>query len=231
MTDKYIEKNKEAYDKIAENFSNKRENLWQFLKPLKKYVQSGDTVLDIGCGNGRLYQLFDKNQVNFVGIDQSEGLIEIAREKYTDAKFVVSGMQDMLLEDSSVDVIFSIAAFHHLPDEKSRVEALKEMKRVAKEDSHIILTNWNTESDWFQQKVESGEYKQDKENKKHFIVPFDDEDGNILGERHYWSFPKEYMQELAEKAELEVAENKYIDLSGDEVEKSEAMNLLSVFKY
>ena len=54
----FIKQNKEVYNKIAKLFSKTRKFLWYDLEPLVKYTKNGDKILDLGCGNGRLYQLF-----------------------------------------------------------------------------------------------------------------------------------------------------------------------------
>ncbi|MFB6226454.1 MAG: class I SAM-dependent methyltransferase [Candidatus Paceibacteria bacterium] len=224
----YIEENKRVYNKIAEEFSQDRQELWGFLKTFKKYVQAGDTILDLGCGNGRLYQLFDKNQVDYIGVDQSEELVKIAKDRCEQARFLVADMLNLPLEDSSVDVVFCIATFHHLPDRESRLKALAEMKRTVKQGSKIIMTNWNTNSGWFKDKVESGDYKQDSEQQDHYIVPFKNENSEIIGERHYWGIDKQQIKELSQELDLEIITNRYINLEGDQVKKEEAMNLLTI---
>lgn len=55
---KILEKTKRDYEQLAEEFSNTRANLWFELQELAKYVKGGDKILDLGCGNGRLYELF-----------------------------------------------------------------------------------------------------------------------------------------------------------------------------
>ena len=81
---KYIDQNTSAYDEIASLFSSTREYIWKDIKPLKRFATKGNRILDIGCGNGRLYQLFDDLSTEFTGIDISQNLIKIAKEKYPD---------------------------------------------------------------------------------------------------------------------------------------------------
>ncbi|MBM4177706.1 hypothetical protein FJ208_02810, partial [Candidatus Gribaldobacteria bacterium] len=52
---KLIDQNKQVYNKIAYDFSNTRNYLWQDILPLLDYSKKGDKVLDLGCGNGRLF--------------------------------------------------------------------------------------------------------------------------------------------------------------------------------
>lgn len=41
------------------------------------------------------------------------------------------------------DVVFCIAAFHHLPGKEDREKSLRELRRVAKEDGYIVISVWN----------------------------------------------------------------------------------------
>ena len=63
-------------------------------------LKEGDKVLDLGCGNGRFYDFFKKRKVDYVGIDNSERMIEIAKEKHPEARFGVSSGFETTFPDS-----------------------------------------------------------------------------------------------------------------------------------
>ena len=79
---KYIlNKTKEDYSLIADDFSRTRSFAWDELKLLVQHITPGDKVLDLGCGNGRLLQIFEDQDIEYIGIDNSEKLIKIAKIK------------------------------------------------------------------------------------------------------------------------------------------------------
>ena len=161
---KIIEQNKNVYDRIASLFAQTRKYLWDDLKPLKKYMRHGYRVLDIGCGTGRLYHLFkDFQGIEYTGLDQSEKQIAEAKKDFPQNTYVVAEMTDLPFNDCSFDIIYCIAAFHHLPDEKYRLKALHEMKRVSKSGHYIIMTNWNLYSKSAQKNVGSGKWEVERE--------------------------------------------------------------------
>ncbi|MBP9732525.1 MAG: class I SAM-dependent methyltransferase, partial [Candidatus Magasanikbacteria bacterium] len=143
----FISQNRDVYNTIASYFSSTRQFVWEDLKDFSQYITKEDTVLDIGCGNGRVYQLCENLQVAYTGIDQSEELIAIAREKYPAVHFDVGEMTKLPYEDASFSVIICVATFNHLPDRASRLKSLGEMKRVLKPGGIILMTNWNVISD------------------------------------------------------------------------------------
>lgn len=142
-----IEKTKEDYEKIAESFANFRGRLWPELEKFGQYVKDGDTVLDLGCGNGRLYKLFEDRAVKYIGIDSSEKLIQIANTKYqipdTKYKFMVADTLNLPFKEETFDAVFSIALLHHIPSEELQLDAIGEVRRVLKTNATLVLTCWN----------------------------------------------------------------------------------------
>jgi len=69
------------------------------------------TVVDLGCGNGVITNSLAEKGFSVIGIDGSKEMIEIARNRYPDIKFIYSDATDFILENP-VDVVFSNAVFH-----------------------------------------------------------------------------------------------------------------------
>lgn len=235
-----IKLNKETYNKIAKLFAETRRYLWDDLKPLKKYCKDGFKVLDLGCGSGRLYHLFEDFQdLTYVGVDQSEEQIKIAKEKFPNADFRVGEMTTLPFADNEFDVLYCIATFHHLPDEKSRIKALQEMKRVLKPGSYILMTNWNLHSDKAQKLAQKGKFKEFKPNHvksldsghviNDFLIPWMNSEGEVLGERYYHGFSLEEVEDLCKKTGLEVLEQ-YYTTKGIAGSKINPGNFVSVLK-
>ena len=84
-------------------------------------VRGDETVLDAGCGTGRLtrdlLELLPRGRV--VGVDLSENMLRAAQEQLQDfhprVKFVSADLQHLPFRES-FDGIFSTAAFHWVPD-------------------------------------------------------------------------------------------------------------------
>ncbi len=228
-SDAIIKKNKDVYDKISDQFAQTRKFLWDDLKPLADYTQPGSRVLDLGCGTGRLYQLFEKfqgsEQILYTGVDNSSGQIEAARKQYPDATFDVGDMTALSYEDDSFDVIYAIASFHHLGDKETRLEALQEIKRVLAPGGTLVMTNWNLTGEWGVQKVAKGDYQDAGDG--NYIVPWKNPEGFVMGERLYHSFGEEEMAVLLEEVGFTLKEQ-YFTKHGEKKNHAEGMNLVTV---
>ncbi len=136
-----IKTTKQYFNENAKNFSQSREKPWPEFEELKKYIEPNTKILDLGCGNGRLFELFSNKQINYTGVDFSKQLIKIAQQKYGN-HFKTSSMFSLPFSNNSFDSIWSIAVFHHIPSEKLRIKTLNEAKRVLKPNGKIIITCW-----------------------------------------------------------------------------------------
>lgn len=101
--------------------------------------------MDLGCGNGRLLKSLEESSKNFdyTGIDFSEGLIKQAKKQFPKYPFSVVDMRELDFPKESFDMIFSIAAFHHLDKKKERVELLKKINNWLKPGGYLFMTNWD----------------------------------------------------------------------------------------
>lgn len=138
-----LEKTRQDYNKIADEFSLTRKEIWPELTFLfEDYLAEGEKVLDLGCGNGRWFKLFQKKKVDYIGVDFSERLIEIAERNCPQAKFQTADVLNLPFSNNFFDKIYSIAVLHHIPSKDFRLQVLKETYRVLKPNGLLILTIW-----------------------------------------------------------------------------------------
>lgn len=82
-------------------------------------IAPGSTILDLGCGPGRILDYLP--DVRYTGVDISESYIEAARSRYGDrAEFAVGDATYVDFDDSNFDLVMAIGLLHHLPDEGVR---------------------------------------------------------------------------------------------------------------
>lgn len=132
------------YDKIAKDFSQSRNYIWEEMDIAKTYIKNDDNILDIGCGNGRFFEVAEEKNANYTGVDNSEKLLEIARNKYkTKTKLILANAISLPFENNSFDVVVSFAVLHHIPSKELRGKFMEEVFRVLKKDGVFIVTVWN----------------------------------------------------------------------------------------
>lgn len=220
------------YNAIAQHFSHTRKFQWHTVQWLiEQYIQPGQTVLDLGCGNGRVADLINEIKAQYVGLDISEELIKIARELRPQNQFYVGSMHQIPFEDNSFDHILPIASFHHIPGEELRVQTLLEMKRVLKPGGYILMTNWNLHQwrFWRQRmrnNMDARLGRHDRE-KNGMLIPWFTQDKQLLAERYYHSFTEREMKRLAKKAGMQIAEQ-YYETRGMHVPRRKGQNLVTV---
>ncbi len=139
---KILEESRENYNLISEDFSRTRDKFWEELGFLSEYVDDNDKVLDLGCGNGRLSELFQEKNLDYFGVDFSERLIEIASKKHPQLKFQVADALNLPFPGNFFDKVFSIAVLHHIPSRELRLRFLIETKRVLKPGGSLAITVW-----------------------------------------------------------------------------------------
>lgn len=154
---KYLmQKTKEDYNEIAEEFSATRRAMWPELADLDQYVRERDYVLDIGSGNGKLFGYLSAKIKNFsyAGLDVSEKLIKIAEDftwrpnlllevRPPKREFKVFDGINIPYPDNSFDVIFCLATLPHLPGREAQVKFLENIRKVAKPGAILVITCWN----------------------------------------------------------------------------------------
>ncbi len=225
----FISHNRDIYNAIAPYFSDTRTFVWEDLKFFREYITEGDAILDIGCGNGRVYQLCENLQVAYTGIDQSGELIGIAKNKYPAAQFDVGEMTKLPYGDKTFSVIICVATFNHLPDVETRLKALQEMKRVLKPGGVILMTNWNVLSENAQKYIDKGKWQIVDNNRQDVLVPWLIPEGKKLGDRYYHGYEVQELSRLFIETGF-IIEQQYYTKKGERSDKSEGHNIVSIIR-
>jgi trans-aconitate 2-methyltransferase len=102
------------------------------LEVLNRLPLAGDeTVLDAGCGSGRVTQLLEERLPDgkVIAVDGSESMVEKAREALRpNADVFVCNLTELDLHEQ-VDAVFSNAVFHWIPDHETLFMRLHEALR------------------------------------------------------------------------------------------------------
>lgn len=204
MKAKEIIKKVEAdYDAMAAAWDAKQTFLPAWRVKQVKRVRNGQSVLDLGCGNGiLLYRYLASKSISYTGVDISKKLLAIARKKALLAPvrgpycFVRASLEKLPLADKSFDWVFCFAALHHLPQE-ARLPAVKEMWRVLKPGGKAAITVWNLYSDFAVEKFGLNWSKNGGDGD--VLIPWKASSEKVIN-RYLHAFTKEELSDLFKKA-------------------------------
>lgn len=99
-------------------------------------LQGNESILDIGCGDGKITDLLAQmTSGETVGIDFSDNMIAFAKEQFGKPVFMQMDAQALAFENR-FDVVFSNAALHWVSDHKS---VLSGIYKALKPDGKAVL--------------------------------------------------------------------------------------------
>jgi SAM-dependent methyltransferase len=99
----------------------------------------GQRVLEVGCGTGVFLRRAADLGAEVVGIDASEALLDLARERVPEAELRLADMEALPFDDDSFDVVAGFNSFFFAVD---IVAALREAGRVAKPGAPVVIQVW-----------------------------------------------------------------------------------------
>lgn len=101
---------------------------------LKKFVNSGDRILDVGCGRA---QYRNSTLGIYIGLDITDEAYAPGNPRNVD---IVAEATHIPQQDHSFDLVFCVGVFLYIPDPQL---ALTEFKRVLKPGGRLILFDYN----------------------------------------------------------------------------------------
>lgn len=115
------EKTAESYSNNCNEFANEFNSSGARTKDIDlafSLNKSGsDSVLEVGCGNGRDAQYITKLTNSYTGIDPSEKFIELTRNNVSHGTFLVKFAQNLEFKPDSFGLVFAFASLLHLKKE------------------------------------------------------------------------------------------------------------------
>ncbi len=197
---------KDSYQATAQEFhASRQKEVWPYLRELAYLVPDQASVLDLGCGNGRLLQTFRNRSINYLGCDQDASLLKLAAKSWPGQQFIFSNLPKLNeLAGQKFNFIFCIAVWHHIPGKNQRLESLVKMQELLLPGGQIFISVWNLRKQrpllvyltWlkrlFYQSVDFGDV----------FFPWKDSQGRNITTRYHHAFGEREIKKLVKQSGL-----------------------------
>jgi SAM-dependent methyltransferase len=178
-----------VYSSIASDFDRTRYSVWKCVKDFIHGLPSNFLIYEAGCGNGKNFI----RPKNTHGCDNCQQFVNLCKLRGLNVKH---GDVTSIPEDNDkYDATMCIAVIHHLSTRERRVKAIKELARITKIDSPILITVWAHE-------YNNPDDTQDR------MIPWKNRDDGITYDRYYHYFKKDEIYDLCTEANV-IIDNMY----------------------
>lgn len=106
---------------------------------IEKHISTGNSVLDLCCGQGTLTAAISNVAGDVTGLDFSPEMIAKAIIAVPDAQIVEGDAMDMPFDDAHFDKVICNFGMMHIPDQP---KALSEIRRVLKPGGEFTMATW-----------------------------------------------------------------------------------------
>jgi SAM-dependent methyltransferase len=97
----------------------------------------GTRLLDAGCGSGLFAELAAQGGADVTGLDAAPGLVEYARRRRPEMRYVVGDLERMSFGDGAFDVVTAFSSVLYADDPR---RALAEIARVTAPSGRAVVT-------------------------------------------------------------------------------------------
>ncbi|MGB8331184.1 MAG: class I SAM-dependent methyltransferase [Polyangiales bacterium] len=143
MPDPTEQEARQYYDELSDSYERERgRGYHRMIDELEleltlPYAQ-GARVLELGCGTGLILARVAEVADQAVGIDQSEGMAQRARDRGLDVR--IGTVRELPFEDAQFDLTYSFKVLAHVSDVQA---AIREAARVTRRGGHLLLEFYN----------------------------------------------------------------------------------------
>lgn len=98
----------------------------------------GDTVLDLGCGNGRALKYFVDKGFQGIGVDVSDKMLDLAKKHVPKGKYLKKDFTKLDLKSNSIDAVISFFALNHIPKDQFKI-VINLCKQFLRNGGYLLL--------------------------------------------------------------------------------------------
>ncbi len=212
------------------------------LQEIKKNKSKNLSILEFGCGSGRLINFLNSNlkdkNITYVWVDISQKLLEFAKQDNPQNEFVCDDILNYIqkTKQESFDFVIWIASFQHISTYKERIFLMKNFYKSLKYWWKMIMINWSFSKrflkKYFKNIVKSvwkTIYTFSIHNRRDINVPR--KNNKKIYQRFYHIFTKKEITCIAKTSGFKVNELIYIDRSWHKInDRKKSKNTLFIWE-
>jgi tRNA (uracil-5-)-methyltransferase TRM9 len=217
-----IEINRQFYTQFGDSFSATRHRLQPGVRRVLGMLKGDESILDLGCGNGELARELAKHGHHgpYLGVDFSLPLLQEAKvqpegffARFMEADLtMLSGVRDELSIREDWSVIAAFAVLHHIPSKTLRLDMLRVVHDLLKENGIFVHSNWQfLNSEKLKRRIQpweaAGFSAADMDSGDYLL----DWRSGGKGLRYVHLFDEQELRELAEESNFTVVDTFYSD--------------------
>lgn len=133
----------DVFNTTAEKYVEYFGDDWEFINEINSFINliiPNGKVLDLGCGSGYISKYMADKNLQPVGIDFSEKMIEIAKKKYPEIPFLKMDIAnvDKIFEENTFDGLLAIYILYFIPKEQMD-SVLESLSRILKDGAQFFM--------------------------------------------------------------------------------------------
>lgn len=137
----------DVYDILMKDAEYKKRTAYLW-KLFKTYGKTPKLLLDLACGTGEFSNAFAKKGIEVIGVDMSEDMLSVAREKTAnnglDILYLCQKAEELDLYGTVDGAICCLDSLNHITDIKNLTKAIKKVSLFL-EEGRLFIFDLNTE--------------------------------------------------------------------------------------
>lgn len=117
--------------------------------------QSGKSILEIGCGTGRISTFLSDVGFDVTGLDNSKSMLDIAKQKSQSVNWVDGDMQNFQLNQKFDLIILAYNVFLHNLNNSVALQFLNFIKTLLNQHGKLVIDIVNPSYDFLRSRLES----------------------------------------------------------------------------
>ncbi|KKR49117.1 MAG: hypothetical protein UT86_C0001G0089 [Candidatus Magasanikbacteria bacterium GW2011_GWC2_40_17] len=221
---KILKKVEKDYNIIAKEWSLTRSRPRAYQIAMTKRIKKGDKVLDLGCGNAVLYEILAGKSIDYVGLDVSSKLLNLAKKNISSvkkngerARLIKGDIVDLPFSKNQFDWVLSLAVLHHIPSRELQKKSAEEIYKILKPGGRIVISVWNLHTVYAREKFKLNDFNLLRPRgweKNDFLTPWKATLKKII-QRYIYRFNKKELYDLFAKAGFKKIKVGYGDKNGE----------------